>query len=160
MVTAPLVEVMGEAYPELAARRDFVEQALRAEEQRFGETLEQGMRIFDEVAARSAGTIPGEDAFRLYDTYGFPVDLTADIARERGLASTWRASRRDGPAARTARAAGKFTGTGALPADLIAQLQPTEFLGYAEHEAGGLEVVALLREGVPADGSRRAKRRW
>ena len=51
----------------------------------FGETLEQGMKLFADVAARSAGTIPGIDAFRLYDTYGFPVDLTADIARERGL---------------------------------------------------------------------------
>src|SRR3546814_6418608 len=73
------------AYPELTRNRELVERALKAEEGRFAETLDSGMRIFDEVAARSGGTIPGADAFRLYDTYGFPVDLTADIARERGL---------------------------------------------------------------------------
>ena len=84
-MVAPLVEEMGEAYPELAAKRLTVEQALRAEEQRFGETLEQGMKVFEEVAKKSPKVIPGADAFRLYDTYGFPVDLTADIARERGL---------------------------------------------------------------------------
>jgi len=151
-MAAPLVEAMGEAYPELAAKREFVEQALRVEEQRFGETLEQGMRIFDEVAARSAGTIPGEDAFRLYDTYGFPVDLTADIARERGMGvdtegfEAAMARQRE-----RARAAGKFAGGGMLPAELVAQLQPTQFLGYEQHEAGGLQVVALLRDGRPVD---------
>jgi alanyl-tRNA synthetase len=151
-MAAPLVESMGEAYPELAAKREFVEQALRAEEQRFGETLEQGMRIFDEVAARSTGTIPGEEAFRLYDTYGFPLDLTADIARERGLAvdgAGFEAAMRQ--QRERARAAGRFAGAGALPAELIARLQPTEFLGYEQHEAGGLEVVALLKDGQPVE---------
>ncbi|MEG3193909.1 alanine--tRNA ligase-related protein, partial [Lysobacter sp. D1-1-M9] len=81
----PLIEVMGEAYPELGKNREIIERALLAEEERFAETLDSGMRIFDEVAARCDGVIPGADAFRLYDTYGFPVDLTADIARERGL---------------------------------------------------------------------------
>src|SRR5690606_24417549 len=80
-----LATQMGEAYPELVQRQATVEQALKAEEERFAETLDSGMKIFDEVAARASGTIPGQDAFRLYDTYGFPVDLTADIARERGL---------------------------------------------------------------------------
>ncbi|HEX6832660.1 MAG TPA: alanine--tRNA ligase, partial [Rudaea sp.] len=74
-MVAPLVEEMGQAYPELAAKRATVEKALLAEEERFGETLEHGMKVFDEVAARSGKTIPGADAFRLYDTYGFPVDL-------------------------------------------------------------------------------------
>ncbi len=77
--------VMGEAYPELREKRDLVARALKAEEDRFAETLDAGMRIFDDIAARSTGTIPGNDAFRLFDTYGFPLDLTADIARERGL---------------------------------------------------------------------------
>ncbi|HLK83974.1 MAG TPA: alanine--tRNA ligase, partial [Xanthobacteraceae bacterium] len=80
-----LVEEMGDAYPELRAKKETVEKALRAEELRFGETLENGMKVFDEIAARNKTTIPGVDAFRLYDTYGFPVDLTADIARERSL---------------------------------------------------------------------------
>jgi alanyl-tRNA synthetase len=155
-MVAPLVEVMGEAYPELAGKREFVERALKAEEERFGETLEHGMRIFDEVAARhavkAAASIPGAEAFRLYDTYGFPVDLTADIARERGLAvdmagfDAAMAQQRE-----TARAAGKFGGGTTLPAELVAQLQPTQFLGYDTLAAGGLEVVALLKDGHSVD---------
>jgi alanyl-tRNA synthetase len=155
-MVAPLVEVMGEAYPELAHKRDFVEQVLRAEEERFGETLEHGMRIFSEVAAgdavKAAGEIPGADAFRLYDTYGFPVDLTADIARERGLGvdmagfDAAMAKQRE-----AARAAGKFGGGATLPAELASQLPATEFLGYDALDAGGLEVVALLRDGRPVD---------
>ena len=155
-MVAPLVEVMGEAYPELVAQQAFVERALQAEEQRFSETLEQGMRIFDEVAARDtvakSATIPGADAFRLYDTYGFPVDLTADIARERGLSvdmagfDAAMSKQRE-----TARAAGKFGGGVSLPAELVAQLQPTEFLGYDTLDAGGLEVVGLLKDGRPVD---------
>ncbi|HEX5421638.1 MAG TPA: alanine--tRNA ligase, partial [Gammaproteobacteria bacterium] len=79
---------MGEAYPELGARRSHVERVLHQEELRFAETLAQGMRLLEEAIAgmRAGGVIPGETAFRLYDTYGFPEDLTADIARERGLA--------------------------------------------------------------------------
>jgi alanyl-tRNA synthetase len=147
-----LERLMGEAYPELAQKRDLVERALRAEEERFAETLDAGMRIFEEVAARSGGMIPGADAFRLYDTYGFPLDLTADIARERGLEvdkagfDAAMAQQRE-----TARAAGKFASGTGLPAELVARLEPTEFLGYDEHEAGGLQVVALLRDGRPVD---------
>jgi alanyl-tRNA synthetase len=93
-LVADLVAQMGDAYPELVQRQAVVEQALRAEEERFAETLDAGMKIFDEVAARATGTIAGQDAFRLYDTYGFPVDLTADIARERGLSVDMAASKR------------------------------------------------------------------
>ncbi|KAG1388386.1 hypothetical protein G6F59_015979 [Rhizopus arrhizus] len=75
---------MGEAYPELPAAVDTVTRALQAEEERFAETLDAGMKIFEDVAGKASnGVIPGVDAFRLYDTYGFPVDLTADICRER-----------------------------------------------------------------------------
>ena len=155
-MVAPLVAAMGEAYPELARNQAFVESALRAEEERFGETLEHGMRIFDEVAGRDAvkasGTIPGADAFRLYDTYGFPVDLTADIARERGLSVDMAGF--DEAMARqkaAARAAGKFGGGATLPAELASQLPPTRFLGYDALEAGGLEVLAILRDGRPVD---------
>ncbi len=82
----PLVEQMGDAYPALREKRDHVERVLRAEEERFADTLEQGLRIFDDIVAQLPGTeIPGASVFRLYDTYGFPADLTADIARERGL---------------------------------------------------------------------------
>ena len=82
----PLAEQMGDAYPQLRAKREHVERVLRTEEERFADTLEQGLRIFDEIVAQLEGTeIPGEAVFRLYDTYGFPADLTADIGRERGL---------------------------------------------------------------------------
>lgn len=151
-LVATLDAQMGEAYPELGAGRELVERALRAEEERFAETLDSGMRMFDEVAARSTDIIPGADAFRLYDTYGFPVDLTADIARERGFSvdmagfEAAMAQQRE-----TARAAGKFSAVSGLPADLVAQLQPTGFLGYDTLAAGGLQVVALLRDGRPVE---------
>ncbi|HEY0861968.1 MAG TPA: alanine--tRNA ligase [Pseudoxanthomonas sp.] len=146
-----LSELMGDAYPELPAARELVEKALKAEEERFAETLDSGMRIFDDVASRVAdGVIPGADAFRLYDTYGFPVDLTADIARERGLTVDMAGFERAMEQQReTARAAGKFTSSTGLPADLVAQLSPTVFLGYDKLDAGGLQVVALLKDGRP-----------
>ncbi|HEB81374.1 MAG TPA: alanine--tRNA ligase, partial [Gammaproteobacteria bacterium] len=82
----PLAEVMGDAYPELVRAQADVERVLKLEEQRFAETLDQGMKILQEDIDRLEGkTISGETLFKLYDTYGFPVDLTADIARERGL---------------------------------------------------------------------------
>ncbi len=144
--------LMGEAYPELRAKRDLVERALKAEEERFAETLDSGMRIFEDIANRSTDTIPGADAFRLFDTYGFPVDLTADIARERGLAVDM-----DGFQAamqrqrETARAAGKFASGAGLPAELVARLTPTQFTGYDALVDGGLVVQALLRDGRPVD---------
>ena len=82
----PLVEQMGAAYPELAKMQTQVEHALEKEERRFAETLEQGMKILESAIADLVGdTIDGETVFKLYDTYGFPLDLTADIARERNL---------------------------------------------------------------------------
>ena len=148
----PLIEVMGDAYLELREKRELIDRALLAEEERFAETLDSGMRIFDEVAARSKDMIPGADAFRLYDTYGFPVDLTADIARERGLSIDMEGF--DAAMTRqreTARAAGKFGGAATLPAELASQLQPTAFLGYDGLVGGGLAVVALLRDGRPVE---------
>ena len=82
----PLVKEMGEAYPELASQQAMVEKLLKQEEERFAETLDQGMTILEEAIGNLKGKqIPGDTLFKLYDTYGFPVDLTADIARERGL---------------------------------------------------------------------------
>jgi alanyl-tRNA synthetase len=81
-----LSQIMGEAYPELVQSRFNIERVLLAEEERFAETLEQGLKVLDDVIVKmKTQVIQGEDIFRLYDTYGFPVDLTADIARERGL---------------------------------------------------------------------------
>ena len=82
----PLDDVMGEACPELTRAKDFVTNTLKQEEERFAETLQQGLKHLDAaVGTLVSGTIPGEVVFKLYDTYGFPVDLTADIAREQGL---------------------------------------------------------------------------
>ncbi|MES2670054.1 MAG: alanine--tRNA ligase [Pseudomonadota bacterium] len=96
--------------------------------------------------------IDGDLIFKLYDTYGFPVDLTADIARERGFSLDMEGYNRAMQKQREdARAAGKFGGGVALPAELISQLSPTEFLGYDGLMAGGLEVVAILKDGKPVD---------
>jgi len=144
----PLVEEMGEAYPELAAKQSFVEEALRTEERRFGETLEHGMRVFDDVAARSGKTIPGEDAFRLYDTYGFPVDLTADIARERGLsvdmAGFEQAMKEQ---QERSREGSRFVAKGQMPAELASQLAPTAFLGYDALTSRASKVVGIVQGG-------------
>ncbi|HEX7348669.1 MAG TPA: alanine--tRNA ligase [Rhodanobacteraceae bacterium] len=151
-MVAPLAAEMGEAYPELRAKQAFVEDALRAEEQRFGETLEHGMKVFDEVAAHNPKLIPGEDAFRLYDTYGFPVDLTADIARERGLAVDMPGFERAMEAQRTrARAASKFESKTQLPAEVASRIQPTQFLGYEALQADGGKVLAILADGQASD---------
>ncbi|MGB8635849.1 MAG: alanine--tRNA ligase [Rhodanobacteraceae bacterium] len=147
-MVAPLVAEMGEAYPELAKARGAVEKALRQEEIRFGETLEHGMKLFDEVAEKAESTIPGEDAFRLYDTYGFPVDLTADIARERGLEVDMDGFEKAMQAQRQrARAASQFASGTHMPAELVKSLQATEFLGYDRLAVDGLEVAAIVRDG-------------
>ena len=144
----PLVEEMGAAYPELAAKQSFVEEALRTEEQRFGETLEHGMRVFDEVAGKSGKTIGGEDAFRLYDTYGFPVDLTADIARERGLSVDMAGFEQAMEQQRErARAASRFEAKGQMPAELASQLAPTTFLGYETLASRASKVVGIVQGG-------------
>lgn len=150
-----LVEQMGEAYPELPAAADTVTRALQAEEERFAETLDAGMKIFEDVAGKASnGVIPGVDAFRLYDTYGFPLDLTQDIARERDLTvdiagfDAAMEQQRE-----TARAAGKFGGGVTLPAELVATLSPTLFLGYDRLQADGLTVLALLKDGRPVQSA-------
>ncbi len=85
-LVAPLAKEMGQAYPELTQAKAHVERILKLEEERFAETLEQGMKILEQdISTLDGKEIPGETVFRLYDTYGFPIDLTADIARERNL---------------------------------------------------------------------------
>ncbi len=150
-----LVEQMGEAYPELPAAVDTVTRALQAEEERFAETLDAGMKIFEDVAGKASnGVIPGVDAFRLYDTYGFPLDLTQDIARERDLTvdiSGFDAAMEQ--QRETARAAGKFGGGVTLPAELVATLSPTRFLGYDRLQADDLTVLAVLKDGRPVQSA-------
>ncbi|MEM7469024.1 MAG: alanine--tRNA ligase [Pseudomonadota bacterium] len=132
----PLVKEMGGAFPELAKAQDQVSQALLREEIRFAETLEQGLKIFDQaVEDLSSKVIPGEVAFKLYDTYGFPVDLTADIARERGLAIDMPGYEKAMQAQRElAQAASGFSGmdaSNAIPLDELSKLGSAQsFSGY------------------------------
>ncbi len=145
----PLVDEMGEAYPELAAAQTNVENVLHKEELRFAETLDQGMKILEaDIANLSGKQIPGDTVFKLYDTYGFPVDLTADIARERGLtideAGFEQAMEQQRERGRSASQFG---------VDYNAALQASassEFTGY-EHVAFSSEVAELFVDGEPVD---------
>ncbi len=149
-LVAALVAEMGAAYPELKQKQSLVETALKAEEERFAETLEQGMKVFEDVVSRSKQRIAGVDAFRLYDTYGFPVDLTADIARERGLDVDMAGFEQAMEAQRElARGASSFGGAAMLSAELVKQLAPTNFLGYDTLAAKDLRVLAIVRDGAP-----------
>ncbi len=144
-LVAPLVDEMGEAYPELAKAQAHVEQVLQKEEQRFAETLGKGMKLLDEAISRLDGkTIDGETVFKLYDTYGFPVDLTADIAREReleidqaGFDAAMQAQRD------RARAAGKFAVDYNDKLDISGD---TDFQGY-EHTEYRSNIVSLFKNG-------------
>jgi alanyl-tRNA synthetase len=138
-----LEQEMGDAYPELKTQRAYVERVLKQEEERFAETLSQGMALLEQAIASVQGNeLPGETVFRLYDTYGFPVDLTADIARERGLVIDQKGFEAAMEAQRErARAASKFG------VDLRAGVTidgRTEFSGY-EHLVDRGTVVALFK---------------
>ena len=142
----PLVEIMGEAYPELVEGRERAERTIRREEERFAETLEQGLRILDQELARLEGrTIPGELVFRLYDTYGFPTDLLRDVALERGLELDLAGFEREMARQRErARAASRFEADYAAPAAL--EGCASEFVGYERLEEEAT-VLKLLRDG-------------
>ena len=155
-MVAPLVETMGEAYPELAQKQALVERALQAEEAAFAQTLDAGMARLENFLARGHGALDGEQLFQLHDTYGCPPDLVADIMREREGAELAPSAMEDyerlmAQQRERARGAGKFSGGATLPAELVAQLAPTQFQGYEGLAAGGLEVVALLRDGRPVE---------
>jgi len=148
-LVAPLGEVMGDAYPELRDNRAHVERILSLEEERFAETLEQGMRLLEEDLANLQGkVIAGDTVFRLYDTYGFPSDLTADIARERGLEIDVDGFNAAMDAQRKrARSASQFATAqgGELQLDAC-----TAFSGY-DHLEDAATVVALVRDGVQVE---------
>ncbi|QIK37750.1 alanine--tRNA ligase [Caldichromatium japonicum] len=148
-LVAPLVHEMGAAYPELHAAQSQVERLIKLEEERFAETLEHGLRLLDEaIAGLSGSEIPGETVFKLYDTYGFPIDLTADIARERGLSIDLTGFEQAMAQQRErARAASQF---GPYP-ELDLQIQgETDFCGYDRlHEDA--TIVALYQDGQPRD---------
>ncbi len=151
-LVAALERQMGEAVTELAAAVARIEVTLKQEEERFAETLDQGLKIFETAVADLSGrTIPGEVAFKLNDTYGFPVDLTADIARERGLdidMKGYEAAMEEQRA--RARAASRFAGAdtaGGIAAQALAKIGSEQvFCGYEKTEYAA-QVVGLFVDG-------------
>jgi alanyl-tRNA synthetase len=145
----PLNKEMGAAYPELGERRELVERVLAQEEDRFAETLDQGIRLLDQaIEGLSGGRIPGEIAFKLYDTYGFPVDLTGDVARERGLSVDIEGFEKLMEAQRQrARDASTFSAAVTERLDVSGK---SAFTGY-EALSDDSQVLALLCDGKPVE---------
>lgn len=142
-----LAKVMGQAYPELVAAKDRVASVLKQEEERFAETLENGMQVLEAALREQSGMLTGETVFRLYDTFGFPVDLTADIARERGISIDHAGFEKAMTDQRErARAAGKFTMQGGIEYHGI----PTEFYGYDSLQQEG-SILAIYKQGSQVD---------
>ena len=145
----PLIEVMGEAYPELDAQQARIEAQLLKEEEQFAKTLEQGLKLLEgELANLKGNVIPGETVFKLYDTYGFPTDLTADIARERDLSIDEAGFEVEMAAQRQrARDAGKF----AIDYNSIVNVDSeTQFEGYDTTQGQG-QIVAIYKDGEQAE---------
>ena len=150
-MVAPLVAEMGTAYPELKDKQIVIENAIQKEETQFAKTLAQGLRLLaSELEGLQDGdTLSGEAAFKLYDTYGFPVDLTADITRERGIVIDEAEFDEHMQAQRErARDAGKFD----VDYSSVIQVEnPTTFIGYEQLEEEGVTIDALYQDGNPAD---------
>ena len=144
-IVAALVAEMGEGFPELVREQANIERVLKAEEEQFSKTLEQGLKILELDLAELKGTVvPGDVVFKLYDTYGFPMDLTADIARERNLTVDEEGFEREMEAQRVrARSASAF----GLDYNTLVKVDvPTEFIGYSATQAPA-KVVALYKDG-------------
>ncbi len=145
----PLIEVMGAAYPELEAQQARIEAQLLKEEEQFAKTLEQGLKLLEgELANLKGSVIPGEVVFKLYDTYGFPTDLTADIARERDLTIDEAGFETEMAAQRQrARDAGKF----AIDYNSVVKVEgETQFDGY-DATAGEGQIIAIYKDGEQVD---------
>lgn len=140
---APLIEIMGEAYPELIQRRSLIEKTLRQEEEQFSITLTQGLKLFDQIVSElKDDIISGETVFKLYDTYGFPADLTADIARERQLMIDY-----DGFEAQMAKQKERSRKSSQFTANYqveTIQSAPTEFTGHKNLDEALFETAAVL----------------
>ncbi|WP_313023807.1 alanine--tRNA ligase [Pseudomonas lopnurensis] len=148
-IVAALVAEMGDAFPELKQQQAHIERVLKNEEEQFAKTLEQGLKILEQDLAELEGSvIPGEVVFKLYDTYGFPVDLTGDIARERNLTLDEEGFEREMQAQRErARSASAF---GMDYNSLVKVEGETRFIGY-QGTAGNGKVLALFKDGVVVD---------
>lgn len=145
----PLIDVMGDAYPELISSKTQIERVLEQEENQFARTLEQGLKLLQEqIHLVQNNEIPGDFAFKLYDTYGFPVDLTADIAREQGLQVDKAGFERCMKQQREqSQAASQFTADYHAPIQID---QVSEFHGYEKDEIKAT-VIALLQDGAPVN---------
>ena len=142
-LVADLVKEMGDAYPELKEKQAQIEEALKNEESRFAQTLETGMALLENALAKGSKKLDGEIIFKLYDTYGFPYDLTADICRERNIELDEAGFEHEMEAQRArARAAQSFKANAQLPYDG----QDTEFKGYSERQTES-KVLALYKDG-------------
>ncbi|RRV44047.1 alanyl-tRNA synthetase [Pseudomonas putida] len=148
-IVAALAAEMGEAFPELKSQQAHIERVLKAEEEQFAKTLEQGLRILEQDLAQLKGdVVPGDVVFKLYDTYGFPMDLTADIARERELTIDEAGFEREMDAQRErARSASAF---GMDYNSLVKVDTATDFVGYNATEGQG-KVIALYKDGQSVD---------
>ncbi|KAB0487173.1 alanyl-tRNA synthetase [Pseudomonas reinekei] len=148
-IVAALVAEMGEAFPELKKQQSNIERVLKAEEEQFSKTLEHGLKILEQDLLELKGTVvPGDVVFKLYDTYGFPMDLTADIARERNLTVDEAGFEREMEAQRVrARSASSF----GLDYNTLVKVDvATEFTGYAD-TSGSAKIVAIYKDGQSVD---------
>ena len=157
-----LVAEMGAAYPELVRAQPLIEATLQQEETRFRQTLSNGLKLLDEATASlpAGGTLPGETAFKLYDTYGFPYDLTEDALRSRGL-QVDQAGFDAAMAEQKAKARAAWKGSGEKASDelwfdLAEEFGSTEFTGYAGHEGEGV-VLAIVRDGERVESARQGE---
>ena len=148
-----VIDLMGDVYPEIVEERERTEKLLKIEEERFERTIEMGMTIFDEILSRvkKSGTdiIPGEEVFRLYDTYGFPLDLARDIAMDDGLKIDEETFHREMEIQRErARASwvGEDEAVASIYRELISEIGETEFIGYEALESESI-IKAVLKDG-------------
>nr|MDJ0897156.1 alanine--tRNA ligase [Alphaproteobacteria bacterium] len=158
LLVPTLVHEMGQAYQELVRAEALISETLELEEKRFKQTLDRGLKLLTEETDKlgDAEALPGEVAFKLYDTYGFPVDLTADILRGQGraldTAGFEAAMDQQKAAARAAWAGSGEAATEQVWFDLRDQHGATDFLGYAAEAAEG-QILALVKDGAPADSA-------
>ncbi len=160
-----LVSTMGEAYPELIAASALITETLKLEESRFKRTLERGLKLLDDETASlsQGGTLSGDTAFKLYDTYGFPIDLTADALKSKGIAVDM-AGFDTAMEAQKAEARKHWAGSGdagdaKIWFEVLEQFGPTEFLGYTQDSAEG-KVLAMIREGARVTEAKKGDKVW
>src|SRR5690606_970988 len=153
-----LVREMGAAYPELGRAQSLIEETLKLEETRFKQTLDRGLRLLDEELSKlpEGSELPGEAAFKLYDTYGFPLDLTQDALREKGR-TVDTAGFDAAMAEQKAKARAAWSGSGetkdaAIWFDIAEEHGATEFLGYDTEISEG-QILSLVQEGTAVDSA-------